>query len=182
MTVISPPFARAVACVLRHEGGLSDDAADPGGVTNFGISIRFAGSVKLDLNGDGATTRADILAMDRATAERLYRRHFWEPLRAGELPGGLGYAVFDAAVNQGVGAAARLLQRSLRMREDGTIGPATLAAAARRGNDLAGLVAEFMAQRNTRYARLAIERAPARGFLLGWYRRTAEVHATAATW
>ena len=41
-------FDSCVQYVLRHEGGLSQDKADPGGITNFGISLRFLREVDAD--------------------------------------------------------------------------------------------------------------------------------------
>lgn len=32
-------FERALSLVLKHEGGWSDDPADPGGATNLGVTI-----------------------------------------------------------------------------------------------------------------------------------------------
>ena len=35
-------FELAIPIVLKHEGGFADNPADPGGATNFGISLRFS--------------------------------------------------------------------------------------------------------------------------------------------
>lgn len=174
-------FAKAVEWVLEDEGGekFTNNPKDPGGATKYGISLRFAGSVKLDLDGDGQTTKADIVALTKAEAMQLYLVHFWMVLQCKELPRGLDYCVFDCGVNQGVAAAGRLLQRSIGAKEDGKIGPATIAAVHVKSNDLIGLTTEFMAQRNTRYCRLAIESVNAQSFILGWMRRTARVEAHA---
>ncbi len=175
-------FERAVELVLRHEGGLGEHADDPGGITNFGISLRFAGSVKLDIDGDGFTTKADIVALTRGQAVELYRRHFWLPMRCEEMAGAIAYPVFDCAVNQGLGAAARLLQRALGVPQDGVLGPITMAAVEAWAASPRRLVAWFVGHRNTRYARLAVESVKARSFIGGWLRRSAEVHDAAAHW
>src|SRR5262245_24446101 len=121
-------FDYALQYVLNDEGGekFTDYANDPGGATKFGISLRFAGSVKLDLNHDGFTTKADIVALTKEDAYDLYKRHFWLPLQCHLMPGAIGYMVFDCGVNQGLGAAAKLIQRTVGVPDDGQIGPRTL--------------------------------------------------------
>ena len=51
-----------------------------------------------------------------------------ERLRGNQLPAGVDYAVFDFAVNSGVGRAVRTLQDTLGVDIDGILGPETLAA------------------------------------------------------
>jgi len=45
-------FEDALPTVLRHEGLYSEDPADPGGATNYGISLRFLRQLG-DTDGDG---------------------------------------------------------------------------------------------------------------------------------
>ena len=117
-------FPSAVAFTLREEGGLSDDANDPGGLTKYGISA-------------AAYPSLDISNLTQADAEAISRRDYWMAIRADDLPAGLDALLFDDAVNRGVGGAARLLQRCLGVDADGSIGPLTLAAvAARKPSDL----------------------------------------------
>jgi lysozyme family protein len=89
------------------------------------------------------------------------------------LPGPLAMVMFDSAVNQGVRRAARLLQKSLRVKVDGQIGPKTLGAARRA--DLAGIVDEFTTRRARHYASLKTFST----FGLGWTRRLTAVHRLA---
>jgi lysozyme family protein len=58
----------------------------------------------------------------------LYKRKYWDACRADELVSGLDYAVFDCAVNSGVGRSVKLLQGCVGVTADGGIGPATMAA------------------------------------------------------
>jgi lysozyme family protein len=58
----------------------------------------------------------------------LYKRKYWDACRADELVSGLDYAVFDCAVNSGVGRSVKLLQGCVGVTVDGGIGPATMAA------------------------------------------------------
>jgi lysozyme family protein len=168
-------FDHVLSIVLAHEGGLVDDPHDPGGITNFGISIKFAGSVNLDIDGDGKTTGEDIRALTLADASELYLDHFWRPLRCAEMPPGVALMVFDGGVNQGRTAMAKRLQRAVGAADDGVIGPKTLAALDRHHNDYAGLINEVAARRGRRYAQTRnFDR-----YGLGWMRRLMAVHGRA---
>jgi lysozyme family protein len=94
--------------VLKHEGGYTNHPSDPGGPTNFGITIHdYRRYIKT--NG----TAADVRAMTLADAAKIYRARYWDALRCDELPAGLDYAVFDYGVNSGTGRAAKVMQRLL---------------------------------------------------------------------
>lgn len=175
-------FQRALSVVLPWEtGGRSDGAphsspTDLGGTTKWGISIRFAGSIGLDIDGDGRTTNHDVLALTREQAAEIYETHFWRVMRCGEMPYGLALAVFDGAVNQGTGITPRLLQRAAGVIDDGIIGPVTLAAVTRPDRRHEVLL-DYMARRGKRYAGTATLEANGRG----WYRRLLDIHAKART-
>lgn len=157
-------FQTSLAFVLKHERGLVDDPDDPGGITNFGISLRF---LKSEVNR--YATDQDIIRLTPEAAEELYRIHFWERCRCGDMPAPLALVVFDCAVNQGCGAAAKLLQRSVGVTVDGVIGPITIQAV---NDDLAwnGLVVDFAARRAKRYAATrGVEK-----YGRGWYTRLIE--------
>ena len=163
-------FDSALKVVLKWEGGLVDDPDDPGGVTNHGISIRFAGSIGLDIDGDGKTTRADIVDLTEEDAREIYQREFWMRLRCGSMPRELALCVFDCAVNQGTGAAARLLQRAACVKVDGIVGPKTIQACWER--DTYEILLDFMARRAKRYA----DTRGVEKYGRGWYRRLFDVH------
>ena len=121
-------FDAAMAFVKRWEGWISDDRFDPGGLTKLGISLRALISLGLDFNNDGVVNRKDILAMTPAQARDIYERDYWIAAACPHLPPPLALLQFDCAVNQGVGRASRILQKSVRAKADGIIGPLTLAA------------------------------------------------------
>jgi lysozyme family protein len=117
-------FQRALALVLKHEGGYVDHPKDPGGATNKGVTIAtFRRYVKKD------GTKDDLRRISDADVARIYKRHYWDAVRGDDLPDGLDYAVFDFAVNSGTGRAPKYLQRVLGVAQDGVIGPATIKAA-----------------------------------------------------
>lgn len=162
-------FERALGHVLKYEGGYSDHPSDPGGATKYGITHAV-----LAAHRGASVTKADVRALTQKEAAEIYRRRYWETAACPALPGGLDLAMFDCAVNQGVGRAARLLQEALKVKADGVIGPKTLAAtAAAPSRDL---LAEFMARRMRAYGLLG---SLFRTFGLGWSRRLMATHAEA---
>jgi len=106
-------FARAVAHVLKMEGGLVDNPSDPGGLTQFGISQR-------------AYPHLDIRNLTQAQAAQIYHDDYWQKIHGDELPDEVSFALLDYAVNSGVGGAIRGLQRAIGAQVDGTMGPETL--------------------------------------------------------
>ncbi|MEN2980848.1 glycosyl hydrolase 108 family protein [Tistrella bauzanensis] len=120
-------FDQALDIVLHWEGHgqVTDDPADPGGITRWGISLAFL------RRADSDAGPADIREMTREHAATLYRGHFWSPIRADDLHPALALFTFDTAVNLGVPRAARLLQQAVGAAPDGVIGPRSIAAAAK---------------------------------------------------
>ena len=104
--------------VLAAEGGYVNDPKDPGGETNWGISKRQYPDIEIG-----------TLSIDRARI--IYRFDYWDRIRADELPSVVRHAVFDAAVNSGVTAATKMLQRAAKANPDGKLGPVTMAAIAK---------------------------------------------------
>lgn len=117
-------FERALALVLKHEGGYVNHPSDPGGATNKGVTI---GTYRQYVNPKG--TVADLKKITDAQVAKVYLDHYWNAVKGDDLPDGLDYAVFDYAVNSGPSRAAKHLQAVLGVSQDGAIGPTTLAAA-----------------------------------------------------
>lgn len=113
-------FDTAFHELLGHEGGYSNHPSDPGGETMWGVTVAVARA-----NGYDGPMRS----MPVDVAKAIYRKQYWDAVRADELPPAVRYAVFDAAVNSGVRQAAIWLQRAVGVAEDGRIGPQTLVAA-----------------------------------------------------
>ena len=153
-------FNQAFDILLKHEGGYSDHAADPGGKTRFGITEAVARE---------AGYRGDMRELPLDLAKRIYKERYWDAVRAEELPAAVRYAVFDAAVNSGPRQAARWLQRAVGVRDDGIIGPITLGAV--RAADPERLLRRVLAQR-LRFM-TGLSNWPAFG--RGWARRIADL-------
>lgn len=156
--------------VLDHEGGYSNDAGDPGGPTNWGITIYDARAYwKHD------ATAADVRSMPLTVAKEIYRSKYWDAMECDQLPAGVDYAVFDYGVNSGISRSAKVLQRHIGVTADGAIGPLTIAAAGKA--DAAKLVNQICDERLAFLQGLHTWSI----FGKGWGRRVKEVRATALT-
>ena len=161
-------FEESLAHVLKHEGGYVDHPKDPGGATNLGCTKK----VWEEWVGH-EVTKDDIKALTIADVSPLYKARYWDKCRCDDLPRGVDFAVFDLAINSGVGRASKLLQRAVGVAADGAIGPATLAAVADANpRELATKICEL---------RLAFLQAlPTwETFGKGWGRRVKETEKTA---
>jgi lysozyme family protein len=87
----------AIQKTLKYEGGYTNNPEDPGGPTNWGITIADARKYwKADADS------ADVKEMPLSVAVEIYRKHYWAPVNGDALPAGLDFAVFDFAVNSGI--------------------------------------------------------------------------------
>lgn len=133
---MSANFDKAFAAVIGVEGPYSNDPRDPGGKTRHGISQR-------------AYPNEDIDNLTLERAKFLYERDVWNLIHGDDLPWPLALFVFDAAVNQGVGTAIKLLQKSVGVAQDGSLGVKSRKAVAQANPQ--ELCAMFMADRALRY-------------------------------
>lgn len=112
-------FDEAFTKLLGHEGGYVDHPSDPGGATRWGVTERVA-------RANGYT--GHMRDFPESAARHIYRKSYWDTVRADELPEAVRYPVFDAAVNSGPEQSVKWLQRSVGVADDGKLGPVTLAA------------------------------------------------------
>ena len=118
-------FERCLAILLKEEGGYSANPADPGGVTNLGVTKR----TWEDYTGRKVTAD-EMRALTPDAVAPLYRKGYWQTVRGDSLPAGVDLCVFDCAVNSGPGQAGKFLQRAVGATADGVIGDKTLALVA----------------------------------------------------
>ena len=118
-------FAQADERVSVHEGGYVNHPKDPGGATDRGVTQRVYDAFR---QRNGMTSR-DVRLMTDGERVAIYRGSYWLPIKGDQLPPGVGYVVYDGAVNSGVSQSVKWLQRALGVKVDGVLGPATLAAA-----------------------------------------------------
>lgn len=132
-------YDEAIGRVLRSEGGYVNNSRDPGGPTNFGITIAVYRQ-----NGHQGATAADVKAMPLAEARRIYRLRYANPCGFDALPAGLDYAVLDYAVNSGVGRATKVLRRICALAENAPFS-AVLTAIGKR--EIKSVIAAYNAER-----------------------------------
>jgi hypothetical protein len=163
--------ARFDACmpfIFKAEGGYSDNANDPGGPTNFGITLATLKAY----DGDQNLTAEAVKALTPEMAKEIYRTAYWNRMQCGSLPPGLDLEVFDFGVNAGPSEAVKTLQKIVGVTQDGSIGPITLAALGQlKPKDVIGRYAD---------ARLAFYKAVNNPeFEQGWANRVSQIQTAA---
>ena len=162
-------FETCLSLLLAHEGGYTNHPSDPGGPTNFGITIEdYRRYVKVN------ATAADVRRMKLDEAKIIYREKYWDSQRCDEVPVGVNYALFDYGVNSGTGRSGKVLRRMLGLPDDSrTVTDAVIATA--RATDPKVLIAAICDER-LRFLQ-ALKTWPVFG--AGWGRRVADVKSTA---
>jgi lysozyme family protein len=172
-------FDIALGELFAVERGYVNDPADAGGETNFGITIAVARA-----NGYTGSMRD----MTRADAARILKSQYWDVMQLDAI-GGSSIAVaaelFDTAVNCGVSAAGKILQRVLNafnrgaadyadVQVDGVVGPMTVSAFRRflaiRGDDgQTAILRALNSLQGALYIAAAETRPANERFVFGWF-------------
>lgn len=155
--------------LLVSEGGYTNHPADPGGPTNFGITIADYRKYR-----NPNATAADVKAMNVEEAKSIYKTKYWAAQRCDELPAGIDYAVFDYGVNSGIGRSGKVLRRCLKMSDATSVITADVIAATAAAN-VPNLIASICDER-LRFLK-SLKTWPVFGG--GWGRRVAEVKLAA---
>ena len=182
---MSDSFDAAVAELIGIEGDYSDDPADSGGKTRFGITEAVA-------RRHGYT--GSMRALPAATAKTIYRADYWDAQSldtVAMLSRRIAWELFDTGVNMGTGQAGEFLQMSLNafnrqatdypdIEVDGEIGPATIDALtaflARRGQDgETVLLRALNALQGAAYIELAERRDKDERFVFGWFLQRVQI-------
>ena len=158
--------------IVGHEGGFTDDRNDRGNWTSGEIG---RGQLKGTKYGISAMSypSLDIRNLGLEDAKAIYKRDYWDRVKADELPSGVDHLVFDMSVNHGSKTAVQLLQGAAKANVDGVIGPKTLAAVQVANTE--ALLTELTARRGVHYAGIGSFNR----YGLGWMRRLAKVFVEA---
>lgn len=97
----------------KKKTGYVNHVSDTGGETKFGIA-------------KNSNPQVNIKKMTLHEAKVIYFKNYWLTAKCDKLQSPLAEVHFDAAVNHGVGRAAKMLQEALGVEVDGIIGPNTL--------------------------------------------------------
>lgn len=144
--------------IVAREGGYVNDPDDPGGATNFGVTLATLQRLGIDRTGDGRVDIGDIRALTRTDAERIFVEHYFRRPRLAELPVSVQASVFDMYVNAGANAVKILQKLVTRMgfpaTADGVVGPRTILAVRRADAAAQGYLGDAygIARRNYYYA------------------------------
>jgi lysozyme family protein len=156
-----PHAARqAIAKVLLEEGGINANPIDKGGLTKFGIAQRWYPDL-------------DIANLTIPDAAEIYYLDYWCFNSCNQLPSELAIMLFDCAVNQGGSFARKTLQKLLNVKQDGIIGPKTIAEAKSQIDLL--FLTQFTRERCRKYSNIAQADPSQITFIEGWIDRALDV-------
>lgn len=133
-------FTIALKKVLKNEGGYANNPNDAGGETYKGISRKnhptWAGWISIDqikkAHPRGFKTILEHTPELQDKVKDFYKRRFWDELcldTCGNQE--LANQAFDMAVNAGVKAGVKILQKVLGIPADGILGNVTKKAIAK---------------------------------------------------
>ena len=184
-------FGLAQDFTAKWEGGLSDDAADKGGLTHWGVSYAFLVDFARDagnrqfLSGLGVkplpVTHATIRNLEKMQARAIFKREFWEPLHLDDMPVQIGVLLYDAAVNSGRAQSVKLAQRGynacvphgIKLDVDGILGPLTRAALTKTNTEP---VRQAICTARENFYKEIVRKNPSQDvFLKGWLNRVADL-------
>ena len=140
-------FKTCLDLVLKSESGYVNNPADPGGMTNLGVTKR----VWEEFTGHGADEK-EMRSLTPEKVAPLYEQKYWRPCYGEVLPRGLDFVVFSMGVNAGPGRSVKLFQSAIGCVPDGVIGPATRSLIL--GSNSTTLISKFSEARREYYRSL----------------------------
>ena len=169
-------FDYAINNVLKHEGGYADHENDPGGPTNFGISLTFLKSILPD------STTDDIKNLSIDDAKDIYKKYWWDKYHyeaINSLP--LATKIFDMSVNMGAKESHEIVQRicnlyNNKLEIDGILGTNTIATLNEicLHGDEEELINKIVKNQVLFYVALVNKNPKLKIFLQGWLNRAAD--------
>lgn len=129
----------AIEKVFVFEGGYSNNPKDPGGATNWGITIIDARRFwKPD------ATPEDVRTMPKSVAAGIYRTKYAPAVAYDALPAGVDFSVLDAGINSGVGRAIPWLADAMGVPHSSVVSLASSIGAVK---DKQGLIQSYWQRR-----------------------------------
>jgi lysozyme family protein len=162
-------WQKSFELMLKSEGGYVNNPADPGGMTNLGVT-KATWENWVGRESD----EAEMRGLTPEKVEPLYKKKYWNAVRGDELPTGISYLCFDFAVNAGAGRSIKTLQTAVGVTPDGGFGPMTMAAV--QAVDPVELIERFSQAKEDFYRSLTTFAT----FGKGWLNRVADVKVKAS--
>lgn len=187
MSAFEPAFKVLMEHEIRPGHTYSDDPADPGGPTNYGVSLRWLREAGIDVDGDGDVDVDDIKALDLPKSADLYRQRWWDRFHCGLIQNqDVATKVFDMTVNMGPRAVTKkgeiigahiLVQRALAragrpVSLDGYLGVSESIPAINEVNPTKLLI-NIVLEQSERYKAIVKADPTKQRFLAGWMKRAA---------
>ncbi|MEI6901002.1 MAG: glycosyl hydrolase 108 family protein [Bacteroidota bacterium] len=173
-------FNKLIPFILKAEGGFVNDPDDDGGATKMGVSLRYLkslGHLEYDLDHDGDIDIEDIRRITPEIARQIYYERFYVPLQLEGLSDEkLALQVLDHAVYAGTRSAVKILQHVSGCKEDGLMGPKTIAAANTFKDNIS---LRYQQGRFLFYEDLVEAKSKFAKFLPGWMNRVKHIYETA---
>lgn len=164
-------WQKSFELMLKSEGGYVNNPADPGGMTNLGVT-KATWENWVGRESD----EAEMRGLTPEKVEPLYKKKYWDAVRGDEIEnGGVAYLLFDFAVNAGVGRSIKTLQTAVGVTPDGGFGPMTMAAV--QAVDPNELIERFSQAKEDFYRSLNTFAT----FGKGWLNRVADVKVKATS-
>lgn len=156
--------------LLMHEGGYVDHLNDKGGATNLGVTLKVWIDNGYDKDGDRDIDKEDLRRITKQDAEKIAKKLYWDKIKGDQINSqSLAEFIFDWAYNSGVATATKKVQESLKLKEDGVMGPLTIAAI---NSSSAKCLFDVLKIRREKFFKDIVASNPSqRVFLNGWMNR-----------
>lgn len=154
--------------VRKWEGGFSNNPSDPGGATQYGVTL----STFQSIFGKDKTVE-DLKKMTEEQWDHIFKKHYWDKARADEIiHQQTANLIVDWLWTSGT-VAIKYSQQALCVEADGIVGPKTLAAINEHGN-CKELFEKLWNRRKKHFEDIVKARPSSSIFLKGWLRRLSD--------
>lgn len=164
-------FNDCLTFTLQQEGGYSDNPADHGGATQYGITQGTYDYYRITRG----YPQQPVSNISFVEASAIYLADYWQPSECDQLPVPVDLCVFDTAVNCGPSRAIKMLQAAVGTTQDGIIGGGTLAAT--NAMTPVAVATQYCDEREQYYRDIVAQQPSQAQFLNGWINRVNALRA-----
>jgi len=163
-------FEKGLDYTFANEGGFSNDKADRGGATKFGITIGDLSKWRRR-----AVSIQEVRDLSADEAKAIYKAWYWDTLSLDQVRSeGVAICMFDIGVVRGIGVPPKYAQQicnshGANLVVDGHVGPKTLLAV--NALDPALFIRDFASKTKAGFYAIVAGRPSQIVFLKGWINR-----------